>query len=110
MISAKVILRDLELGKPIKICFTEKEFNKGLPPDARKMTDLYIDNAGYMTFDPPRLFIRRDNCLIHSIEAVAHELVHFKYPELRHGKTFDKIVETVLHAKIPRLKKAKRSK
>lgn len=98
--------RDLKI-KPPEVCFTEREFCKGV-----KVGDMhkYPDNAGYMMSDPRRMFIRRDNCLVHSIEAVAHELVHFKYPQLRHGKKFQEIVETILHAKIPRVKLAKRYK
>lgn len=102
-LSTRVLCRDLGLSAP-KIYFSEKDFDKGL---IENVSEKYIDNAGYMVSYPPRMFIRRDNCLVHSIEAVAHELVHFKYPDLKHGRIYDEIVATILHARIPRIKKAR---
>jgi hypothetical protein len=35
-------------------------------------------------------------CVWHICEAVAHELVHKKYPKMRHGKKFDKLVGSII--------------
>src|SRR5690348_3902159 len=82
------------LGYVPKVVFSKKDWIRSVPARSRKAADTYFAasefNAGVVYVNLAHACCRRS-----TDDTCAHEVVHLRWPEMRHGKRFEHYVSEI---------------